>query len=136
MKSQSTQHQKIMPSKFLKIILIFIWIRSRIILCLAVINICPTVKFIAHAKTLLLQCSVSLFLSLSLQCLPYSLPFSFHIKRHRILRLVSLNKQILLNVVLIYSGSLYETIVLIPNVPSQPNLITTTQGGHLKGYAH
>ncbi len=65
------------PSKFLKIILIFILIRSRIILSLAAINICPTVKFIAHAVTLLPQHSTSLPHSLSVSPLFSSLPTLF-----------------------------------------------------------
>jgi len=85
MKSQSDQQRKIIPSKFLKIIVIFILIRSQIILSLAVINICPTANFIAHATTLLLQHSVSLSpslsLFLSLCCLAYSPPFSVSHKK-------------------------------------------------------
>ncbi len=75
--------EKNKPSKFLKIILIFILIRSQIILTLEAINICPTVKFIAHAVTLLPQHSVSLplSLSLSLHCFALWLPFSIEYKK-------------------------------------------------------
>jgi hypothetical protein len=45
--------------------LMSILFKSHIILSLAVVNICPTVKFIADDKTLLLQRSISLSFPLS-----------------------------------------------------------------------
>jgi hypothetical protein len=61
---------KIIHPKLTEIILLSILIKYLIILPLAVINICPTVKFIADAKTLWLQCSISLpFLSLGLSAI-------------------------------------------------------------------
>jgi hypothetical protein len=68
---------KIIPPKLSEIILMSILIKYLIILPLAVINICPTVKFIADAKTLLLQCSISLPFSLSVSLLSCSLPTNF-----------------------------------------------------------
>ncbi len=67
---------KIIPPKFLEIILMSILIKSQIILPLAVINICPMVKFIADAKTLSLL-HLSPFLSLSVSRLSCSLPTTF-----------------------------------------------------------
>jgi hypothetical protein len=57
--------------------LMSILFKSHIILSLAVVNICPTVKFIVDAKTLSLQCSVSLSSSLSVSPLSCSLPTTF-----------------------------------------------------------
>jgi hypothetical protein len=84
----------------------FIWIRFRIILSLAVINICSNCPFYClhgnpSAATLCLSPSLSVSLLLS------SLPTLFRCVLNHVIFLekVSLNKQIPLNAVLIYTGS-------------------------------
>jgi hypothetical protein len=91
------------------IIWMFILIRSRIILSLAVINICPAVKFIAHDLTVwsnTSSLSPSLYVSPMFSSLAH--PFLLNLKRCHVLKWLSLNRQILLDVVLIWTDSLYE----------------------------